>query len=78
MKDEIKKYVIDLLYDIAATDSQIVLLAILLVATVIVLDAISRFARSERRRPGSNREKSHPGTNHSDRSVLDDLAFLCL
>lgn len=58
MKEEIRTYIIDLLYDIASTDSQIVLLAILLVAIVIVLDAVSKFAKKERQRTGIDSKTS--------------------
>lgn len=58
MKEQISKYITELLYDIAATDSQIVLLAVLLVATVIVLDAISALAKRKRKETGI--EKKEP------------------
>ena len=52
MHDQIRNYLLDLFRDIAATDSQIVLLAILLVAIVIVLDAVSTIAKGKRREVG--------------------------
>ena len=48
MQEQIRAYLLNLLRDIAATDTQIVLLAILLVAIVIVLDAVSSFAKGKR------------------------------
>lgn len=58
MKEELRKYLYELLLDIASTDTQVVLLAILLVATVIVLDAVSAFAKVKRKKTGIQKEKS--------------------
>jgi len=52
VKEQLRTYLTKLLYDIAATDQQVVLLIILLVITVIVLDAISIFARKQRKKVG--------------------------
>ena len=56
MKEQLRQYIFNLLEDVASTDTHFVLLAILLVAFVIVLDAISRFARQERKKAGLNDE----------------------
>ena len=45
-------YLYELLKDIAATDVNVVLLAVLLVALVIVLDAVSKYAQQERKKAG--------------------------
>lgn len=52
MQDGLRDYLRDLLIDVAATDTSIVLLAILLVTAVIVLDAVSKFAQEKRRHAG--------------------------
>ena len=48
MFEQFRTYFTDLLYDIAGTDSNIVLLVILLVMIVIVLDAITTIAQDKR------------------------------
>ncbi len=58
MREQVRDYLLKLLTDIAATDTHIVLLAILLVATVIVLDAVSKFAREERKKAGFDDKRS--------------------
>jgi len=52
LKEQIRAYLTKLLEDIASTDTQVVLLVILLVVAVIVLDAISLFARRQRKKVG--------------------------
>lgn len=52
MKEEFRDYVLRLLADIAGADTQLVLLLILLVTALIVVDAISAFARSKRDEAG--------------------------
>ena len=65
MKEWFRKHFIDLLGDIAATDTNIVLLTILLVVIVIVLDAVSMVARKKRQETGieSNKTRILPSTN---------------
>lgn len=52
MKEEIRDYVYQLLSDIAGADTQLVLLLILIVTALIVVDAISSFARNKRNETG--------------------------
>lgn len=54
MREEIKQYILDLLVDIAQVDTHLVLLAVLIVCTVIVIDAISLFARGKRKETGTD------------------------
>jgi CRISPR/Cas system-associated exonuclease Cas4 (RecB family) len=66
--EALRQYLNRLLQDIAATDPQVVLLVILLVAIVIVLDAISLFARKQRKKLGIE-DKSPEVTIHGTRSL---------
>lgn len=52
MKQEIRDYIFNLLSDIAGADTQLVLLLILIVTTLIVIDAVSSFARAKRKETG--------------------------
>lgn len=52
MQDSIKHFLKDLVYDLAALDSQIVLLMVIVVAGVIVLDAISMSASKAKKASG--------------------------
>lgn len=52
MGEELKIFFLDLLYDLVALDSEIILLAMLIVSATIVLDAVSLYARRKRRSVG--------------------------
>ncbi len=52
MNEEIRDYIYQLLGDIASADTQLVLLLILIVTALIVVDAISSFARNKRKETG--------------------------
>jgi CRISPR-associated protein Cas4 len=52
MREEIRQYVLQVLGDIASADTQLVLLLILLVTSLIVIDAISSFARKKSKEVG--------------------------
>jgi len=61
MREEFGNFFFNLLSDIADTDPQVVLLAILLVATVIVLDSISSHAKVKRKQTGiQKKEETSP------------------
>lgn len=52
MSEQVRDYVYQLIADIAAADTQLVLLLILVVTALIVIDAISAFARNKRDETG--------------------------
>ncbi|MBX7143332.1 MAG: Dna2/Cas4 domain-containing protein [Oligoflexia bacterium] len=52
MREQIRQYVYDLLVDIAAADTNLVLLLIISVAALIVLDAVTSFAKTKRTEAG--------------------------
>ena len=68
MKEHFREYLAKLLYDIAGTDQHVVLFVILLVATVIVLDAVSIFARKQRKKVGLE-DKSSDAAARGTRSL---------
>lgn len=52
MREQIRQYVYELLVDIAAADTNLVLLLIISVAALIVLDAVTSFAKTKRDESG--------------------------
>lgn len=54
MTEEIRHYIYNLLGDIVEADTELVLLMFLIVVALIVLDAVSAFAKSRRKETGIN------------------------
>jgi CRISPR/Cas system-associated exonuclease Cas4 (RecB family) len=72
MNEQIHAYLFKLLKDIAATDTEIVLFAIILVATVIVLDAVSAFAKKQRGATGIEDHKAGTRMERIDSRPVKD------
>ena len=52
MREELAKYIVNLLYQIASIESQLILLVVLIVISIIVLDAVSLFASKQQEASG--------------------------
>ena len=76
MLELFRKYFIDLLYDIAGTDSNIVLLVILLVMIVIVLDAITTVAQDKKLKAGLATPNREQNQNISKTEVVESGEYV--
>ncbi len=66
MKEQLREHIISLLSDLVTLDSQIILLAVLLVVSVIVIDSISSFAKKRSQEAGVSANTETVSVDGSD------------